>query len=206
MSKNYPVFKLCQIAEVSRAGYYKWLMWLSNAQSLRQIPMAIQRVRPYFGYYRMRTALRKEGLIVNHKKVRRLMREMGIQSVIRKKRLFAGRKPSVVFDNVLNRCFTAQSAMEKYVTDITYIRTGFDFVYLSVVMDLHNNEVVAWLVLTMRASNRSSPTLKPVRRCSLLIISSITTMNVFRKNSATDPRWNSEKRSPLKNIVYLTGL
>lgn len=106
--------------------------------------LAIHRLRPYFGYYRMRTALRKEGLIVNHKKVRRLMRELGIRSVIRKKRPFAGRKPSVVFDNVLNRQFTAKAAMEKYVTDITYVRTGYDFSYLSVVMDLHNNEIVAW--------------------------------------------------------------
>jgi len=100
------------------------------------------RLRPYFGYYRMRTALRKEGLIVNHKKIRRLMRELGIRSVIRKKRPFAGRKPSVVFDNDLNRNFEASAAMEKYMTNITYVRTGYDFTYLSVVMDLHNNEIV----------------------------------------------------------------
>jgi len=151
VSKDYPIVKLCKIAEVSRAGYYKW--YNSSAERsamleadtiLKDHILAIHRLRPYFGYYRMRTALRKEGLIVNHKKVRRLMRELGIRSVIRKKRPFAGRKPSVVFDNVLNRQFTAKVAMEKYVTDITYVRTGYDFSYLSVVMDLHNNEIVAW--------------------------------------------------------------
>ncbi len=151
MSKRYPLVKLCQIAEVSRAGYYKWLNALAEQRTklekdtnLKEHILAIHRVRPYFGYYRMRTALRKEGLIVNHKKVRRLMRELGIRSVIRKKRPFAGRKPSVVFDHVLNRCFAARAAKEKFVTDITYVRTGNDFVYLSVVMELHNNEVVAW--------------------------------------------------------------
>jgi transposase InsO family protein len=46
--------------------------------------LAIHRLRPAYGYKRMRTALRKEGFPVNHKKVRRLMRELGIQSVIRK--------------------------------------------------------------------------------------------------------------------------
>ena len=151
VSKDYPIVKLCKIAEVSRAGYYKWYNSFAERSAaleadtiLKDHILAIHRLRPYFGYYRMCTALRKEGLIVNHKKVRRLMRELGIRSVIRKKRPFAGRKPSVVFDNVLNRKFEANTAMEKYVTDITYVRTGYDFTYLSVVMDLHNNEVVAW--------------------------------------------------------------
>ncbi|MCG6197973.1 IS3 family transposase, partial [Anoxybacillus sp. LAT_38] len=65
-------------------------------------------------------------------------------SVIRKKRPFAGRKPSVVFPNVLNREFTAETILKKFVTDITYIRIGHDFVYLSVILDLCNKEVVAW--------------------------------------------------------------
>ncbi|MCY9527564.1 IS3 family transposase, partial [Paenibacillus larvae] len=95
---------------------------------------------------RIRTALRKEGLQVNHKKVRRLMRELGIRSVIRKKRPFAGRKPSVVFSNVLNRQFTSDTILKKFVTDITYVRVAHDFIYLSVILDLCNNEVVAWEV------------------------------------------------------------
>lgn len=151
LSERYSIVKLCQIAEVSRSGYYKWLSALTKKQTklesdinLKDHILAIHRVRPYFGYYRMRTALRKEGIFVNHKKVRRLMRELGIQSVIRRKRPFAGRKPSVVFGNVLNRHFEAHKAMEKFVTDITYVRTGYDFVYLSVIMDLYNNEIAAW--------------------------------------------------------------
>ncbi|MDA5111157.1 DDE-type integrase/transposase/recombinase, partial [Brevibacillus thermoruber] len=52
--------------------------------------------------------------------------------------------PSVVFPNVLNREFTAETILKKFVTDITYIRIGHDFVYLSVILDLCNKEVVAW--------------------------------------------------------------
>ncbi|GFN33851.1 transposase [Paenibacillus curdlanolyticus] len=74
------------------------------------------------------------------------MRELGIQSVIRKKRPFAGHKPSIVFDNVLNRQFTAEAIGKKLVTDITYVRVGHDFIYLSVVLDLCNNELAAWEV------------------------------------------------------------
>ncbi|RKP56268.1 hypothetical protein D7Z26_06435 [Cohnella endophytica] len=73
------------------------------------------------------------------------MRELAIRSVIRKKRQFADRKPSVTF-HVLNRQFTSEASLKKFVTDITYVRTGHDFVYLSVILDLHNNEVVAWVV------------------------------------------------------------
>lgn len=153
MSQIYSIVMLCKIAEVSRAGYYKWKAALEARETrmekdtlLKQHILALHRLRPYFGYKRIRTALRKEGLQVNHKKVRRLMRELGIRSVIRKKRPFAGRKPSVVFSNVLNRQFTSDTILKKFVTDITYVRVAHDFIYLSVVLDLCNNEVVAWEV------------------------------------------------------------
>jgi len=151
MSDKYTIAMLCEIAEVSRAGYYKWKATEKARKAraerdadLKEHMLAIHRLHPYFGYKRMRTALRKEGLNVNSKKVRRLMRELDIRSVIRKKRPFAGRKPSVVFENVLNRQFAAEEARKKFVTDITYIRVVDEFIYLSVILDLHNNETVAW--------------------------------------------------------------
>ncbi|WP_124115998.1 IS3 family transposase [Paenibacillus xylanexedens] len=151
ISKWAPVVWLCKIAEISRAGYYKWKKSIvlrekraDRDADLKAHILGIHRLRPYFGYKRMRTALGKEGFVVNHKKVRRLMRELQIRSVIRKKRPFAGRKPSVLFRNVLNREFSAAAPQQKLVTDITYVRIGHDFAYLSVVMDLYNNEIVAW--------------------------------------------------------------
>ncbi|WP_427037271.1 IS3 family transposase, partial [Cytobacillus pseudoceanisediminis] len=101
-------------------------------------------MHPYYGYKRMTRALSREGIVANHKRVRRLMRESGIRSVIRKKRPFYGRKGSVLFPNVLNREFLAEKPYEKLVTDITYIRVGDEFVYLSAVLDLYNNEIVSW--------------------------------------------------------------
>lgn len=134
---------LCKIAEISRAGYYKWKknIVLREKRSdrdadLKEHILVIHRRRPYFGYKRMRTALGKECLVVNHNKVRRLMRELQIRSVIRKKRPSASRKPSVLFCNVLNREFSAAAPVQKFVTDITYVRMGHDFAYLSVVMEL----------------------------------------------------------------------
>jgi len=106
--------------------------------------MAIHRLHPYFGYLRMTTALMREGLHVNHKRVYRLMKKLGIRSVIRKKRRFFGKTASIVHPNRLERQFYADKPLSKLVTDITYIRVGGRFVYLSVIQDLFNNEIVSW--------------------------------------------------------------
>ncbi|QJC53285.1 transposase [Paenibacillus albicereus] len=69
-----------------RAGFYKWKVSLSAGKQrkncdadIKEHLLAIHRLRPFYGYIRMTTALKKEGLGVNHKKVRRLMRELGIR-------------------------------------------------------------------------------------------------------------------------------
>ncbi|WP_373458955.1 IS3 family transposase [Peribacillus sp. V2I11] len=155
LRKTHPLAWLLKIGEVSRAGYYKWRKTQSR-RSLRleknlwikEHILAIHKIHPYYGYKRMTRALFREGIVVNHKRVRRLMRELGVTSIIRKKRPFYGRRGSVVFKNVLNREFYAESMLQKLVTDITYVRIGDTFVYLSAVLDLYNNEIVAWEVST----------------------------------------------------------
>ncbi|MBE7683912.1 IS3 family transposase, partial [Paenibacillus sp. P13VS] len=93
---------LLKLAAVSRSGYYKWRKSIAAAKERRHKEheleshlLAIHRVHPYFGYLRMTVALRREGLRVNHKKVYRLMKQLGICSVIRKKRRFFGKQASV---------------------------------------------------------------------------------------------------------------
>jgi|GEM_PF-6505744 len=102
--------------------------------------MAIHFAHPYFGYPRMMTALWEAGYIVNHKKVSRLMKDLSIQSVIRRKRIRSNYTPSVVYPNRLKRKFHATAPQQKMVTDITYISDGTNFHYLSVIQDLFNNE------------------------------------------------------------------
>lgn len=151
LRKKHSLAWLLQIGEVSKAGYYKWRknrskrsLRLEEDLLLKEHIWSIHQLHPYFGYKRMTRALSREGIVVNHKRVRRLMRELGIQSVIRKKRPFYGRRDSVVFPNVLNREFYAENPFQKLVTDITYVRVGDTFAYLSAVLDLYNNEIVAW--------------------------------------------------------------
>lgn len=72
------------------------------------------------------------------------MKEMDIQSVIRKKRKRHGHSPSIIFPNRLKRNFKAAGPNQKMVTDITYVSVGEEFYYLSVIQDLFNNEIVSW--------------------------------------------------------------
>lgn len=93
MREKYPLNWLFELAAVSRAGYCKWRS-ISKKRTKRQEEemllkehiMAIHRIRPYYGYLRVTAQLRREGIPVNHKRVYRLMRDLGIRSVICKKR------------------------------------------------------------------------------------------------------------------------
>jgi putative transposase len=147
----YGVTRLLQIAGIPRPSYYKWRATCSltsekqkQDQELKEQMMAIHAIHPYFGYPRMMNALWEAGVRVNHKKVWRLMKELSIQSVIRRKRQRFSYKPSVIYPNRLQRQFHAIGPQQKLVTDITYISDGTQFYYLSAIQDLFNNEIVAW--------------------------------------------------------------
>lgn len=155
MRCKYRLAWLLQFANVSRSGYYKWRhtqeareVRQQRDQVLKEHILAVHKIRPFYGYFRMQIALRKEGISVNHKRVYRLMKELRIQSTIRKKRRYFATKPSIVHPNRLNRKFYAESPKRVLVTDITYIAFQNRFYYLSAVQDLYNNEIVAWKVST----------------------------------------------------------
>lgn len=153
MSTRYPVSLLCQIAGVSRSGYYKWLRQLGvifpkylEDQYLKEKLLECHReVNGIYGYPRIKMWLRhKYNIHINHKRVYRLMRELKMQACIRKKRKYFGRKEKyVVSENKLNREFRASRPNEKWATDVTYLLFNGRRLYLSVIYDLFNNEVVA---------------------------------------------------------------
>ncbi|MEM1504165.1 IS3 family transposase, partial [Domibacillus sp. 8LH] len=149
--KKHSPRSLIEIAGVPRSGYYKWNhTWplreaaKEKEQVLKEHMMAIHLSHPYYGCPRIKIALQEEGVYLNHKRVYRLMKNLGIQSVIRKKRRYFGQSGSVLFPNRLNQQFEAKGPSQVFVTDITYVSAGNRFYYLSVIQDLFNNEVVAW--------------------------------------------------------------
>jgi transposase InsO family protein len=166
-SKKYEVIKemshgncsiqlLCKIAEVSKSGYYKWLKrqesptekQLDDEKIKKKIMVCHEKLKGIYGYRRVQTWLEKTyGLHINHKRVQRLMNELGIQAVIRKKKPYYGKKEAyVVSENHLNRDFVASKPNEKWVTDITYLIFNGQKLFLSAIKDLYNNEIVAYQI------------------------------------------------------------
>lgn len=153
---GYNITLLCEIAKVSRSGYYKWIRkkltpspkQLMDQDLKEKILEGHQRLHGILGYPRMQVWLFKTyGIRANHKRVYRLMKEMGIQAKIRKKKRFYGKKEvCVVSDNILNREFHASQPNEKWVTDITYIPYNQKHLYLSTIYDLFNNEVISYQI------------------------------------------------------------
>lgn len=90
--------------------------------------------------------LQDHGVWVNHKKVLRLMQEMGLRSRIRRKHRgnYASSIGGRVAENVLKRNFEADSPNQKWVTDVTQYRVADTWLYLSAIKDLFNNEIVAY--------------------------------------------------------------
>lgn len=154
--KSYPIQLLCKILGVSRSGYYKWVKrqsfpsekQLNDKELKKKIMECHEKLKGIYGYRRVKIWLEKTyGLHLNHKRIQRLRREMGIKAVIRKKKPYYGKKEAyVVSDNHLNRNFHASQPNEKWVTDITYLIFNGRRLYLSAIKDLFNNEIVAYHV------------------------------------------------------------
>ena len=139
----------CQLTEVSRAGFYRYLQQRSPKQAdlllrarLQELAVAHHRLR---GYRMLTALLRCEGQVVNHKRVLRLMREDNLLSLRRMKYVFTtdSRHTLPVYPN-LARHMTLTGLNQLWVADITFIRLRSEFVYLAVVLDAYSRRVIGW--------------------------------------------------------------
>ncbi|AKG34152.1 transposase [Paenibacillus durus ATCC 35681] len=108
-----------------------------------------EKVERTFGYRQLTLHLRRQmDKPLNAKRVYRLMRLQGIQSVIRRKRKkYANSTPQQVAENVLNRNFKADAPNQKWVTDVTEFKYGNGKkAYLSAILDLHDKSIVSYVL------------------------------------------------------------
>lgn len=100
-----------------------------------------------YGYRRIRDELSDRGKKVNHKKVQRIMKALGLKSLVRMKK-YKSYKGAVgkIAPNILNRQFTAGKPNEKWVTDITEFKLFGEKLYLSPVLDLYNGEIITYTI------------------------------------------------------------
>ena len=141
--------RMCQLAPVSRAGFYRSLQVSQPLEEAMAVRAEIQHIalahRRRYGYRRITAELRRRGLSVNHKRVARLMREDNLLAV--QPRAFVATTDAQheleVYLNLASR-LTLTGMNQLWVADITYIRLRAEFVYLAVILDGFSRKVVGW--------------------------------------------------------------
>ncbi|MBD1383637.1 IS3 family transposase [Metabacillus arenae] len=151
---QFNVKELCKFLGVSESGYYKYKKYikLEKDAELKQLILKLyEDSNKQWGYRRIHMELQEEyQMKINHKRVYRLCRELGIQSIIRKKQKssnynqYKRTEPETIAPNIINRDFSADKPNEKWVTDITSFPVGEEKLHLSAILDLYNNEIIAY--------------------------------------------------------------
>lgn len=149
LRREFLLADLLRAARLPRSTFYYQVKALAMPDRHEEIKAKIRAVyaehRGLYGYRRITAAIRREGRLVNHKTVQRLMSELGMKSRVRAKK-FRSYKGEIgqAAPNSLNREFTASQANQKWVTDVTEFSVAGKKLYLSPVMDLYNGEIIAY--------------------------------------------------------------
>lgn len=98
-----------------------------------------------FGYRRITLVMKEKGIIINHKTVMRLMKILGLKSIIRVKkyRFYRGEQGRIA-PNILERDFKADRPNRKWATDVTEFNVSGNKLYLSPIIDLYNGEIISY--------------------------------------------------------------
>jgi putative transposase len=139
-----PAARQCELLGLSRSTFY---YAPSDRDELNLLFMRLideQYTRtPFYGSPKMTHWLRREGWPVNHKRVERLMREMGLQAALPRPSLSVGGKEHRKYPYLL-RAMTIERPNQVWCSDITYVRMARGFLYLAAVMDWFSRYVLSW--------------------------------------------------------------
>ena len=149
LKARYPLPLLLQLADLPRSTFYDHRRRLRRPDTKTDIKQAIrgafEAAKGAYGHRRILAVLLRQGWAVSKKTVLKLMRELGLQCPVRRRKRYNSFRGEVgeAADNVLNRQFAAESRHTKWVTDVTEFNVGASKVYLSPVLDLHDNRVIS---------------------------------------------------------------
>jgi putative transposase len=149
MQGSLSIERMCQLGQVSRAGFYRSLKEQAPVEEDMEVRSAIQRIalehRRRYGSRRIAATLRRQGMVVNRKRVSRIMREDHLLAM--QPRTFVVTTDSdhelEVYLNIASR-MKLTGINQLWVADITYIRLKAEFVYLAVILDGFSRKVVGW--------------------------------------------------------------
>lgn len=149
---NHPVEKMSELYGVSRSGYYGWKLQkpsrrsVENATLTEAIRKIHERSKQTYGSPRIAAELVDLKVKASRPRVARLMKKAGLKGLQPKKFVTTtdsdhDYEPS---ENVLSRDFDPQSLSEAWVSDLTYIPTAAGWLYLTIVMDLADRQIIGW--------------------------------------------------------------
>ena len=193
---HYPLPALCDTLDVSVSGYRAWKRGgcrghrrLTEAQLLELIRAIHAQFKGAYGSPRMVDELRGRGFPASKARVERLMRSHGIRA--RHKRRYKATTDSKhnlpVAENLLNRNFTPAAPNQVWTADLTYVWTDEGWLYLAVVLDLFNREIVGFSI-------------KP--RMTADIVVEALTMAWFRRKPAPGLMHHSDRGSQYASRVF----
>ncbi len=194
--KAFALNEMCAVLDVSISGYRAWKTGgtpdrkrLTDAQMLAVIRSIHAELKGAYGSPRMVRELRLRGFTAGKERIERLMRENGIRA--RHKRRYKVTTDSKhglpVAENLLARDFTPAAPNQVWTSDITYLWTDEGWLYLAIVLDLFNREVIGW-------------SLKP--RMTSDIVTDALTMAWFRRRPAPGVMHHSDRGSQYASHVF----
>ena len=160
--KGYSIKEICLALKLNRSSYYKWKKRVQSKSELLNVQIT-EYIKDFYeesngvlGYRQMNIVINREKSdelphSVNVKRVRRIMRILGLKSVIRRKRPdYIKSTPEITAENVLKRDFKATGPFEKWLTDVTefkyYVGGEVKKLYLSAILDLYDRRIIAYKI------------------------------------------------------------
>jgi putative transposase len=139
------IVQQCRLAGLPRSSYYYEPLGRESAENLAVMRVIdeVYLTRPYYGSPRMRKELEQRGYRVNHKRVARLMRVMGLQAVLPGPHTSRKHPEHHVYPYLL-RDLVVSKPNEVWCADLTYVPLQGGFLYLVAVMDWYSRYVLAW--------------------------------------------------------------
>ena len=166
--EKYSISEMCRFFEVSRSGYYDYVKRMDTPAGDLPLTEKIRECQEHshntYGYRRVHIWLERQGIYRNPKTVLRVMQKYNLLSEVRRKKYHNYTNGIYVYKNHLARDFHADRPNQKWVTDISYIKTGQGFLYLSVICDLYDNSIVAYKTGTEQNINLALSTIRAAKK------------------------------------------
>lgn len=166
--EKYSISEMCRFFEVSRSGYYGFVKRMGKPAKDLELSELIREchveTKQTYGYRRVAIWLERRGIHHNPKTILRVMNKYNLLSVVRRRRYCKYSQALHRYENLLSRDFHADRPNQKWVTDISYIKTAQGFLYLSVIRDLYDRSIVAYKTSTVQNINLVLNTIRAAKR------------------------------------------